>query len=30
MAKEPYAITVAFLLLLVKGGLLYKQAKEGK
>lgn len=30
MAKEPYAITVAFLLLLVKGVLLYKQAKEGK
>ena len=30
MAKEPYAITVAFLFLLVKGVLLYKQAKEGK
>lgn len=30
MAKEPYAITVAFLLLFVKGVLLYKQAKEGK
>ena len=30
MAKEPYAITVVFLLLLVKGVLLYKQAKEGK
>ena len=30
MAKEPYAITVTFLLLLLKGVLLYKQAKEGK
>ena len=30
MAKEPYAITVAFLLLLIKGGLLYKQAKAGQ
>lgn len=27
MAKEPYAITVTFLLLLIKGILLYKQAK---
>lgn len=25
MTKEPYAITVAFLLLILKGGLLYKQ-----
>mgnify|MGYP006920312442 FL=1 len=30
MAREPYAITVMFLLLLIKGGLLYKQAKAGK
>lgn len=29
MAKEPYAITVAFLLLLIKGGLIYKQVKAG-
>ena len=29
MAREPYAITVMFLLLLIKGGLLYKQAKAG-
>lgn len=29
MAREPYAIVVAFLLLLVKGGLLYKQTKAG-
>ena len=29
MAKEPYAITVTFLLLLIKGILLYKQAKAG-
>lgn len=29
MAREPYAITVTFLLLLVKGFLLYKQAKAG-
>lgn len=28
MAREPYAITVMFLLL--KGGLLYKQAKTGQ
>ena len=27
MAREPYAITVTFLLLLSKGGLLYKHAK---
>lgn len=27
MAREPYAITVTFLLLLIKGGLLYKHAK---
>ena len=30
MAREPYAITVTFLLLLIKGILLYKQAKAGK
>lgn len=30
MAREPYAITVTFLLLLIKGGLLYKQAKAGR
>ncbi|GEM_PF-313512 len=30
MAREPYAITVMFLLLLMKGGLLYKQAKAGQ
>lgn len=29
MAKEPYAITVVFLLLLIKGGLLFKQVKAG-
>ena len=29
MAREPYAITVTFLLLLIKGSLLYKQAKVG-
>ena len=29
MMREPYAIVVAFLLLLVKGGLLYKQTKAG-
>lgn len=29
MTKEPYAIIVAFLLLLIKSGLLYKQAKAG-
>ena len=28
MAREPYAITVMFLLLFIKSGLLYKQAKE--
>lgn len=30
MARETYAITVTFLLLLVKGCLLYKQAKAGR
>ena len=30
VAREPYAITVMFLLLLMKGGLLYKQAKAGQ
>ena len=30
MAREPYAITVMFLLLLMKGGLLCKQAKAGQ
>ena len=30
MAREPYAITVMFLLLFIKGGLLYKQAKAGQ
>ena len=30
MARELYAITVMFLLLLMKGGLLYKQAKAGQ
>lgn len=30
MAREPYAITVTFLLLLIKGILLYKQAKTGR
>lgn len=30
IAKEPYAVTVAFLLLLIKGGLLYKQAAAGR
>lgn len=30
MAREPYAITVTFLLLLIKGTLLYKQAKAGR
>ena len=29
IAREPYAVTVAFLLLLIKGGLLYKQAAAG-
>lgn len=28
MAREPYAITVMFLLLFIKGGLLYKQARQ--
>ena len=27
MAKEPYATTVMFLLLLIKGGLFYRQAR---
>lgn len=30
MAREPYAITVTFLLLLIKDILLYKQAKAGR
>ena len=30
MAREPYAITVMFLLLFIKSGLLYKQAKAGQ
>ena len=30
MAREPYAITVTFLLLLIKGILLYEQAKAGR
>lgn len=30
MTREPYAITVTFLLLLIKGILLYKQAKAGR
>ncbi len=30
MAREPYAITVTFLLLLIKVFLLYKQAKAGR
>ena len=30
MAREPYAVTVTFLLLLIKGILLYKQAKAGR
>ena len=30
MAREPYAITVTFMLLLIKGILLYKQAKAGR
>lgn len=30
MAREPYAITVTFLLLLIKSILLYKQAKAGR
>lgn len=29
IAKEPYATTVMFLLLLIKGGLFYRQAKVG-
>ena len=30
MSREPYAITVLFLLLFIKGVLLYKQAKAGQ
>ena len=30
LAREPYAIPVMFLLLFIKGGLLYKQVKSGK
>lgn len=30
MAKEPYAVTLVFLLLLVKGVLLYQRIKSGK
>ena len=30
MAREPYAITVTFLLLLIKGILLYEQTKAGR
>ena len=30
MAREPYAVTVTFLLLLIKGIMLYKQAKAGQ
>ena len=30
MAREPYAVTVTFLLLLIKGILLYKQSKAGR
>lgn len=30
IAREAYAVTVAFLLLLIKGGLLYKQAAAGR
>mgnify|MGYP000046169223 FL=1 len=30
MAREPYAITITFLLLLIKGILIYKQAKAGR
>ena len=30
IAREPYAVTVAFLLLLIKGGLLYKRAMAGR
>lgn len=30
MVREPYAIVVMFLLLLVKGGLLYKQTRVGR
>ena len=30
IAREAYAVTVTFLLLLLKGGLLYKQAAAGR
>ena len=30
IAREPYAVTVAFLLLLIKGGLLYKRDTVGR
>ena len=30
IAREPYAVTVAFLLFLIKGGLLYKRATVGR
>ena len=30
IAREPYAVTVAFLLFLIKGGLLYKRAATGR
>ena len=30
MAREAYAVAVAFLLLLIKGGLLYKRAMAGR
>lgn len=30
IARAPYAVTVAFLLLLIKGGLLYKRAMAGR
>ena len=30
IAREPYAVTVAFLLLLIKEGLLYKRAMDGR
>ena len=30
IAKEPYAVTVAFLLFIIKGGLLYKRATAGR
>ena len=30
LSREPYAVTVAFLLLLIKGGLLYKRVTAGR